>query len=146
MTSRPPPPTPPDIRIAYPAVRLVKADPKPLFHLALGNAALSAFQPLLQYANKHTLFIRHNHLPDPFGPGTVRAFTGGGETSLIVRARFHRLICRLLTSPMRSGRIALLSAKIPSHATSQRAHGRPPRVNTCPSVHGCRVYGHCQDG
>ncbi len=44
--------------------------------LALRNATLPTFQRLLQYAGKNTLFVSHNHLPVPFGPGTVQAFTG----------------------------------------------------------------------
>ena len=68
-------PTPPDIRIAYPAVRLVETDPMKLVCLVLGNATLPAFQRLLRYAGKKTLFVNHNHLPVPFGLGTVQVFT-----------------------------------------------------------------------
>ncbi len=38
---------------------------------------LLAFQRLLQYANKFSLLTYRNHLPVPFGPGTVRAFHRG---------------------------------------------------------------------
>jgi hypothetical protein len=62
------PPTPPDIRVTYPAIRLVKTDTNEyLVCLALGNATLPAFQQLLRNTSKNTLFDSHNHLPKPFG-------------------------------------------------------------------------------
>jgi len=62
------PPTPPDIRITYPAIRPVKTDTNEhLVCLALGNATLPAFQQLLHNISKNTLFDSHDHLPKPFG-------------------------------------------------------------------------------
>jgi hypothetical protein len=112
------------------------------------EGSLSVFQRLLQYTNKNISNTDHIHLPVPFEPGTVRAFTGVSHLKRLTRrqlspSRWPRLLCPLLTSPIRSRWIAPPSAKIPSHATSQRAHGRPPGVNTRLSVHGRRVYGHC---
>ena len=40
------------------------------------SRTLPAFQPPLQYAGKNMLFNSRDHLPVPFGPGTVQAFTG----------------------------------------------------------------------
>ena len=108
------------------------------------------FHLLWPYAHKYAPPTCRYHLSWPFGPGH-RSGLHRGETSPRCEARFHRLLCRLLTSPMWSERVAPLSAKIQSHATSQRAHGRSPGaqystplwgVNTCLSVRECRVYGH----
>jgi hypothetical protein len=86
----------------------------------------------------------HLYLPQPFTRTIQSGRRSGlhrGETFPLLRARFHWLLCPLLTSSMRSEQVALLSA-IFCRTRHPGAHGRPPGVNTCLSVRECRVYGH----
>ncbi len=64
-----------------------------------------------------------------------------GESSVGFTARFHRLLCPLLTSPMWSRQVTLPSA-IFCRTRHPVAHERSPGVNTCLSVRERRVYGH----
>jgi len=79
------------------------------------------------------LFDSHDHLPKPFGPGAVQAFIGVSPPGILLPfsggpARFHRLLCPLLTSLMRSGLITLPSANSPrtrrSRATWEISQGK----------------------
>ena len=49
---------------------------------------MTAFQRLLQYVGKYTLFYNHNHLPASIRAGTVRAFAGVRPPRLLRRGSF----------------------------------------------------------
>ncbi len=134
---------PPGIRISYQGgsagMNKISCRLSHRFYRVLGKVLLWKFRPLPHYSHKILLLTHHNHLPKPFGPGTVQAFIGVRPPGVLLPcqrgpARFFRLLCPLLTSPMRSGPV--------TRPSDNPAHGRSPGVNTCLSVPECRIYGH----
>jgi hypothetical protein len=112
------PPTPPDIRVrirrfGWSKQAQIKYIRPAGFYL---SGTLPTFQRPLHYVGKNMLFDNHDHLPKPFGLGTVRAFIGVRPPGILLPfsggpARFHRLLCPLLTSATRSPPLTVRSVR-----------------------------------
>jgi hypothetical protein len=81
----------------YPAVRLVKTGTDkfhPVCRALIKQNATDIF-PLsagLHYVGKNMLFDNRDHLPEPFGVGTVRAFIGVRPPGILLPHREARLV------------------------------------------------------
>jgi len=132
VTSRPPPPTPPDLRIAYPAVRLVTTDPDKTIGL-LGPWRTKRYR---HFSICCTVPVRICSLTAttiyPDHSAGDRSGLHQGESSPRCGARFLRLLCLLLTSATRWSPLTVRSVLW--------TRSRSPGVNTYLSAHERRVY------